>query len=135
MVNINITYDGNLNCTLTHGPSGAKVLTTAPVDNGGTGDKFSPTDLVAGALAACMATIMGKVADRKDYSLEGMNITVGKEMSASPRRIARLTVTIDVPLPASHPDKELLVNAAMTCPVHGSLHPDIIVDLSWNWIG
>ena len=135
MVNINITYNDDLNCTLTHGPSGATIQTTAPTDNGGKGDKFSPTDLVAGALAACMATIMGKVADRKNFSLKGMSINVGKEMSASPRRIAKLTVEINVPLPTDHPDKDLLVNAAMTCPVHGSLHPETIIDITWNWIG
>lgn len=135
MVNINIKYTGDLNCELTHGPSGARIQTTAPVDNGGTGATFSPTDLVAGALGACMATIMGKVADRKNFSLEGMNISVSKEMSASPRRIAKLNVVIDVPLPENHPDRELLINAAMTCPVHGTLHPDTMVHIIWNWLG
>lgn len=135
MVQIDVKYLGGLGCELTHTPSQSKITTDAPVDNGGKGSTFSPTDLVAGALAGCMATIMGKVAERKNLQLEGMTISVNKEMSASPRRIARLEVTINVPLPENHPDKELLVNAAMTCPVHGSLHPDIEVPIKWNWIG
>ncbi len=135
MVTIDIKYTGDLSCELIHTPSESSISTTAPVDNGGKGTTFSPTDLVAGALAACMATIMGKVAERKNLPLEGMSISVNKEMSASPRRIAKLEVTINVPLPENHPDKELLVNAAMTCPVHGSLHPDIEIPINWNWVG
>lgn len=135
MVKIDLKYTGGLGCELTHTPSQSTIVTDAPVDNGGKGSTFSPTDLVAGALGACMATIMGKVADRKNMALEGMTISINKEMSASPRRIAKLEVTINVPLPANHPDKDLLINAAMTCPVHGSLHPDIEVPITWNWIG
>lgn len=135
MVNINITYQGDLECALTHGPSGSVITTEAPLDNGGRGSTFSPTDLVAGSLAACMATIMGLVAQRKGIDLKGMTLSVEKTMSASPRRIAKLAVTINVPLPEDHPDKDLLVKSAMTCPVHGSLHPDIEVPITWNWIG
>ena len=32
---IEATYDGNLRCTATHGPSGNQLITDAPVDNMG----------------------------------------------------------------------------------------------------
>lgn len=135
MVKTTVIYTGNLGCTLLHDPSQTAILTDAPVDNGGKGTTFSPTDLVGSALGACMATIMGKVAERKNLNLSGMTIHIGKEMSASPRRIAKLSVTITMPLAETHPDKNLLINAAMTCPVHGSLHPDIEIPITWHWIG
>jgi uncharacterized OsmC-like protein len=126
MVNIDIIYDGGLRTTATHGPSGATLITDAPVDNHGKGEAFSPTDLTATSLGACMATVMGIVAERKNIDLQGMKISVGKTMSTTaPRRIARLDVSIHLPLTADHPDRALLEATAHACPVHQSLHPDI----------
>jgi putative redox protein len=136
MVKVSIRYEGGLRCAATHGPSGQNVFTDAPVDNHGRGESFSPTDLVATALGGCMATIMGIVAQRHDLDLEGMEIEVSKEMSAdTPRRIARLTTTIKVPLPADHPKRTLLENGALTCPVHHSLHPEIDKPVTFDWVG
>ena len=96
-------YLGELNCELTHGPSGQVISTDAPVDNQGRGQAFSPTDLVGAALGTCMATTMAIVARRKGVELDGTTVEVGKEMSGdAPRRISRLTVRIVVPL-EDHP--------------------------------
>jgi putative redox protein len=136
MVKVSINYEGGLRCGAKHGPSGKTVVTDAPVDNHGKGESFSPTDLVATALGTCMATIMGIVAERHRIDLAGMKIEVSKEMSTdAPRRIARLTTMIDVPLPADHPGRELLERAALTCPVHQSLHPEIEKPLEFRWVG
>lgn len=87
------------------------------------------------ALAGCMSTIMGIVAARKGIKLEGMTVEVSKHMNADPRRIGKLEVTINVPLPADHPDRKMLEQAALSCPVKHSLHPDIEIPITWNWIG
>jgi len=136
MVKISINYEGGLRCRAKHGPSGETVVTDAPVDNHGKGESFSPTDLVAAALGTCMATIMGIVAERHQLGLAGMKIEVTKEMSTdTPRRIARLATAIEVPLPANHPQREMLERAALTCPVHQSLHPEIEKPLEFRWQG
>ena len=136
MVKISVRYEGQLHCSAVHGPSGAKLDTDAPVDNEGKGETFSPTDLVATALAACMATIMGIAAKRHSIPLEGMEILTTKEMSTdSPRRIVALKSKITVPLPGDHPQRKLLEAAALGCPVHHSLDPRIEKPVEFVWRG
>jgi uncharacterized OsmC-like protein len=134
MVAIQLTYEGGLHCSAVHLPSKSVLATDAPLDNNGRGEAFSPTDLVATALASCMATVIGIVASRKDIPVEGMTVTVRKFMSLDqPRRISRLELDLALPLPADHPQRELLESAARGCPVHHSIHPEIEVVMNWIW--
>ena len=135
MVKVSIEYAGDLHCSVTHGPSQRQFETDAPVDNRGRGESFSPTDLVATALGTCMATTMGIVADRHGINLKGMKIDVVKEMSSKgPRRVARLTTEIHVPLPSSIEKRKALEEAALTCPVYISLHPEIEKPVAFRWL-
>jgi putative redox protein len=136
-VEITAVYEGKLRCVATHGPSKATVATDPPVDNGGSGVEFSPTDLVATALATCVLTTMGLVAERHQVDLTGMRIHVTKEMTQQPvRRIASLVTHITVPA-AAVPDASMrtrLEAAANKCPVHASLHPDVNAPLHFEYI-
>jgi len=134
MVHIDITYTGGLRCEAAHAPSGRELTTDAPLDNHGRGETFSPTDLLATALGSCMATIMGLVAERHGWNIDGTKIGVDKEMtSEAPRRIARLSVTIDVPHTFDERARKLLENAADTCPVKLSILPAIEVPVVFRW--
>lgn len=127
-VEVDVVYEGNLRCSATHGPSGNVLRTDAPTDNGGLGAAFSPTDLVATALATCVVTIMGIVAQRNQWDIRGTKVHVVKEMINQPvRRIGALRVRVTVANGASlsASERARLENAAHTCPVHQSLHPDI----------
>lgn len=132
MVRIQIEYNGDLHCSAHHGPSKRVLETDAPVDNQGRGESFSPTDLVATALGTCMATIMGIYAKRKGIALEGMKIDVCKEMTQSaPRRIAKLTT--EIWMPSGLAKDPALENAATTCPVYQSLHPEVEKAVIFHW--
>jgi putative redox protein len=133
-VEIDVTYQGNLRCLATHGPSQNILNTDAPVDNGGSGANFSPTDLVATALGACVLTIMGLVAQRNSLDISGCKVHVVKEMTAMPvRRIGQLTLRIILPpgRTFSAEDRAKLERAAEICPVKQSLHPDVVVRLEF----
>jgi uncharacterized OsmC-like protein len=83
-----------------------------------------------------MVTIMGIAAERHQLDLRGMQIEVTKVMSADlPRRIAKLATTIKVPLPPEHPQRALLENAALTCPVHKSLSAEMEKPVNFEWVG
>lgn len=129
-----MSYKGDLRCEATHGPSGRTLWTDAPKDNMGKGESFSPTDLVATALAACMVTILGIAARGEGLDVEGATATVTKEMVADPeRRIGRLTVRIRVPHRLPDEVRRRLEEAARGCPVARSLHPDVEVPLEFEW--
>jgi putative redox protein len=134
MVKIEIDYQGQLLTEVTHGPSGIKLNTDAPLDNGGRASSFSPTDLVGAALGSCMATIMGSFAQRHSIPIEGTKIEVVKTMIQQPiRRIGQFKVDIYLPVAADHPQRVGLETAALTCPVHQSLHPDVKIPVTFHW--
>ena len=134
MVRIQMEYQGDLHCTSVHTPSGTELATDAPVDNQGRGESFSPTDLTATSLGTCMLTTMGIVARTLNVDLTGATATVEKEMSGTPpRRINRLTVAIRVLRTTSPENQQRLENAAHTCPVKKSLHPDIETPIEFVW--
>src|SRR5947208_14405709 len=81
MVKVSVKYTGDLHCDATHGPPQSKIFTDAPTDNKGRGGAFSPTDLVATALATCMTTTMGIKAQELVVDLRGMTVSVHKDMS------------------------------------------------------
>ena len=119
---IQCRYTGDLRCQALHGPSGSELSTDAPTDNQGKGERFSPTDLVATALSTCMLTIMGIVAERHGWSLEGASARVEKTMTSTPpRRIAQLTVWVELPAGLDAQQRALLQRAAESCPVKLSL--------------
>ena len=133
MTLIDSTYQGQLRCQSSHGPSGTLLETDAPTDNQGKGERFSPTDLVATALSTCILTIMGIVAERHGWSLEGCSARVEKTMSSeAPRRIAQLTVWVQLPAGLEAQQRSLLQRAAETCPVKVSLEGAIPMELHWS---
>ncbi|HEX8371926.1 MAG TPA: OsmC family protein [Chthoniobacterales bacterium] len=135
MVQINISYEGGLHCSATHGPSGNSLTTDAPVDNQGKGETFSPTDLVATALGTCMATTMDIYARRKNIDLTGMKITVKKEMSTSaPRKISKLETEIWIPISLQTDDLRTIEKVAFSCPVHQSLREEVEKPITFHYL-
>ena len=128
-----VTYIGNLRTENTHIKSGNSFLTDAPTDNSGKGEAFSPTDTVATGLASCMLTIMGMKADGLGIDMKGTTAEVIKTMASNPRRISKIEIHFTMPFEAGSKTRTILENAAKTCPVHYSLHPDIERDLFFNW--
>ena len=129
-----VIYKGELRTECTHIRSSNIIQTDAPIDNQGKGETFSPTDLVATALASCILTIMGIKARDKGISMEGATAEVIKEMGDQPRRISAIRIKIIMPdLPFTDKEKLLLQKAADHCPVGRSLHPDLEEDVQIIW--
>jgi putative redox protein len=133
MTLIDSVYVGELRCRSSHQPSGTELDTDAPTDNQGKGERFSPTDLVATALSTCMLTIMGIVAERHGWSLVGCSARVEKTMTSEPpRRIALLTVWLQLPEGVDERQRAVLQRAAEACPVKRSLDGAVAIRLHWS---
>jgi putative redox protein len=130
-----VIYEGELRTVATHLQSGTSIETDAPVDNQGKGERFSPTDMVATSLAACMATTMAIKTKDMSIDLIGMKISVQKIMKADPRRIGGIDLSVEWPpnFQADEKQKLILERIANTCPVMESIHPDIEVKVAFNW--
>ena len=120
-----VTYKGSLRTEAIHLQSGNSIITDAPIDNHGKGEAFSPTDLVATALASCMLTIMGIVANRNHLKINGTTAEIEKIMGANPRRINEIKINIRFNENFDKKTKRKLENAALTCPVSNSLSENL----------
>jgi putative redox protein len=134
MAKIEIWYEGSLSTRCVHGENGTEILTDAPKEVQGLGRVFSPTDLLAASLGSCVLTLMGIAANRLNVDIQGTRAQVAKEMASGPvRRIGKVSVAVSCPKDFPKEIKAKLTRAAETCPVHQSLHPDIVLDITYRW--
>lgn len=135
MATSKVIYNGGLRTTATHLHSSTEIFTDAPLDNQGKAESFSPTDLMATSLASCMMTIMGIAARTHEIDMDGTTAEVTKVMATEPRRISEIHVNFNFPKKDEYSDKQkkILEHAALTCPVHVSLHPDIKKPVNFGW--
>lgn len=134
MTTMSASYLGDLRVECTHDASGTRIITDAPADNNGKGEAFSPTDLVASALASCAMTIIGIYGQRHNVDVTGTRMEIVKTMSASPRRIGKIEVVFNMPdREYSDKEKTMIERTARTCPVHLSLHPETEQVFTFVW--
>ena len=130
-----IIYKGALRTEAKHLQSNTVIETDAPTDNQGKGERFSPTDLLATSLGTCMLTIMGIKARDMNIDLNETKLSVHKFMLQNPRRVGKVKIEFEFPasIHADEKQKQILENAARTCPVAKSIHPDIEMETVFNW--
>src|SRR3984885_10163981 len=132
MIKIEIEHPGNFHSEAVHTHSRTRLTTNAPLDNGGKGESFSPTDLLATALGTCMTTTMDLYAKRNGFNIDGTKAVVVKHMTSLPvRRIGKLEVVVSVPLPADHPQRATLEKIDLNCPVQKSLSSEMEIPVTF----
>jgi uncharacterized OsmC-like protein len=91
--------------------------------------------MVATALGSCMLTTMGIKANTMDIDLTDSKVEITKIMKPDPRRIGGIKahVTMSKTLNLDDKTKEILERVARTCPVERSLHPDMELDITFEW--
>lgn len=135
MATVKATYLGGLRVECEHLQSGTKIVTDAPVDNHGKGEAFSPTDLCATSLAACMMTTMGIYADTAGIDLTGTEIEITKKMAQEPhRRIGEIEIVFHMPdREFSDKHKAAVERTTKSCAVHYSLSEMLVQNVHFDW--
>lgn len=133
-ITVKTTYLGNLRTENVHLQSGSKLITDAPTDNRGKGEAFSPTDLLATALANCIMTIMGIKAMDNGIDIVGTEIDITKVMASNPRRVAEVVMEFKFPKREySDEEKQLIESVAGTSPVPLSVRTDLKQTILFTW--
>lgn len=128
-----IEYNGDLRTSATHLKSGQIIITDAPPDNNGKGEAFSPTDLLATALGACMLTVMGIKAKSLGFDLEDASAEVVKIMESNPRRVGEVGLKISLKQNCDDKTKTVLEKVGLNCPVAQSLSVDLLQNVEFIW--
>lgn len=130
-----IIYEGSLRCKAVHNQSHTAIETDAPTDNRGKGERFSPTDLVCTALGTCIITTMAIKATDLGIELAGSTVDIQKHMSTDPpRRIIKIDVNVHIPIEELDEKKKMILERiGDNCPVAKSLHPDVNLNITYEW--
>jgi len=101
---------------------GKTLIADEPLDHGGTDQGYRPHELFLSALASCTAITLRMYADRKQWNVPSIGVTVCMERDQDGAKVdTRLSIEVDLPtdLPVEH--RERLLQIAKACPVHRTL--------------
>lgn len=91
--------------------------------------------MIGTALAACIVTTIAIRAKEFEDRLKGLELTTEKIMSANPRRISTIRIFFEWPESSifTEEEKTKIIEIAMSCPVKESIHPNINLEIDYQW--
>ena len=100
-----------------------RLVADEPADRGGTDTGPNPTDLLAAALASCTAITIEMYADRKEWELGQVEVSVEREM-AEDGKTPHYRVMTRIPEQLDDDQRKRIAVIASKCPVHRALTLD-----------
>ncbi len=105
---------------------GLDLVADEPLDHGGQDLGFRPHELLLSALASCTAITLRMYADRKQWNVAPIGVTVTMERTQSGSSIdTRIHLEIDLPQHLSDEQRARMLQIARSCPVHRTLESPI----------
>lgn len=95
--------------------SGNQLIADESFENGGQAQGFTPSELMASSLAACTSITLRMYADRKEWTLEKIEVEVGFETADNVTTFHR-NITLEGQL--DEEQKQRLADIADKCPMH-----------------
>lgn len=113
---------------------GLEVIVDDTLESGGPGDGFRPTELLLGALAACMAGTMINFADNQQIPIAGVSMRLDDRVEKKPTRIASISVEMKVRAVGDEREQQMLERVASACKIHSTLShsPEVTLNFEVN---
>lgn len=113
--------------TKIHSSNGNDLIADEPLESGGQNLGFAPGELLASALGACTCITMRMYADRKEWPVDSISITVNYERNKETRTSHfRKEITIKGQLDEEQTKR--LLQIADKCPIHFTLSNPITME-------
>ena len=93
------------------------IIGDEPIDKGGGDEGMNPYEILASALGACTCATVRMYADRKEWKLEGINVTLTLTRDDE-KNATNITRDIEFVGALSPEERERLLAIANKCPVH-----------------
>ena len=105
-----------------------ELVADEPLDAGGADEGPAPTQLLAASLASCTSVTIALYADRKEWDIEGLEVTVDFPGTPGRGEPARFDVEVTLPEGLDQDQRERIMVIAGKCPVHRILLGDIEIE-------
>jgi putative redox protein len=102
------------------------IIGDEPVTNGGHDEGMNPHEILASALGACTCATVRMYADRKEWPLDGINVSL-KLTRDEDKNTTTITRDIELLGDLSPEERERLLAIANKCPVHKALSNPIYI--------
>lgn len=113
--------------TRIHSSGGNDILADEPIEAGGQNLGFAPGELLASALGSCSCITMRMYADRKEWPLESVTITVTYERDKE-TRTSHFKKEVTITGQLDEEQTKRLMQIADKCPVHFTLSNPITIE-------
>ncbi|MFP3914837.1 MAG: OsmC family protein [Actinomycetota bacterium] len=109
---------------------GNEVIVDDTREAGGPGDGFRPTELLLGALGACMIGTMINFARGQGITVDDIAMELEDEAAEKPSRVERIRATMELRTDADKRRRASLERVAGACKIHNTLEgsPSISFD-------
>jgi putative redox protein len=108
---------------------GHTVVVDEPADDGGTDAGPSPSRLLAASLASCTAITIAMYAGRREWDIEGLEVSVDFGGAPKGADTAHFTVNLTIPEGLDEEQVDKIRTIAAKCPVHRTLTGRIEIEI------
>lgn len=130
---VTVTYEGQMHAVAEPAEREGMIVMNAGSGCGGSGEGFSPIDVLAAAYGGCVVMSMDKLARANGFDIAGAKIAVSMTVKMLDNiRVDAVDATVILPREYTETQLDILRHGEAYCPVHNSLRADMMTTLKFE---